>query len=87
MSVVEETLKERGSVYGPFDKESEMVAHIMFTLIGHKPISQINYVAFHTAQMIATKLVRAFNGDITYVDNWHDMAGYATLAEKHFKDI
>lgn len=32
--------------------------------------------------MIAHKIARIVNGDPNYKDNWHDIAGYATLAEE-----
>lgn len=32
--------------------------------------------------MICNKIARAVNGDPQYFDNWRDIAGYATLAEK-----
>jgi hypothetical protein len=33
--------------------------------------------------MIQHKIARILNGDPTYTDNWHDIAGYATLVEQH----
>ena len=32
--------------------------------------------------LIATKLARIITGDPDYSDNWHDIAGYATLVEQ-----
>lgn len=31
--------------------------------------------------VIADKIARVLNGDPNYRDNWHDMQGYAKLAE------
>jgi len=31
--------------------------------------------------MILHKIARILNGDPEYSDNWHDIAGYATLIE------
>ena len=83
MAEIPETLKERNSVYGPFDVEAEMVSSIMEILFKGK-IDEIAPVAYHAIQMIVVKLVRACNGDAAYTDNYHDIAGYATLAEKYF---
>ena len=32
--------------------------------------------------MICNKMARIVNGDPNYIDNWHDIAGYATLVEQ-----
>ena len=32
--------------------------------------------------MITNKMARIVNGDPNYIDNWHDIAGYATLVEQ-----
>lgn len=32
-------------------------------------------------EMIAHKIARILNGDPNYADNWHDIAGYATLID------
>jgi len=32
-------------------------------------------------EMIAHKIGRILNGDPNYADSWHDIAGYAKLAE------
>ena len=37
--------------------------------------------------VIADKVARMLNGDPDYVDNWHDIIGYATLVETRLKSI
>ena len=32
--------------------------------------------------MICNKMARIVNGDPNYIDNWHDICGYATLVEQ-----
>ena len=32
-------------------------------------------------EMIANKIARILNGDPNYAENWHDIAGYATLID------
>ncbi len=32
--------------------------------------------------MMTNKMARIVNGDPNYIDNWHDIAGYATLVEQ-----
>ena len=35
--------------------------------------------------MICSKMARIVNGDFDYIENWHDIAGYATLMERDLK--
>ena len=37
-------------------------------------------------EMIQAKISRIINGDPTYLDNWHDIQGYAKLIETRLKD-
>lgn len=82
MSDVDKTLEERGRTYGEFAK--------------HAAISQRLKSAMHTApnwgllrpdmqealDMIQHKIARILNGDPAFVDNWHDITGYARLVEQ-----
>lgn len=35
--------------------------------------------------MIATKMARIVNGDPDYLDNWHDIQGYAKLVQQELE--
>ena len=35
--------------------------------------------------LIASKIGRMLSGNLNYIDNWHDIAGYATLIENRLK--
>ena len=53
----------------------------------YKCVKKCNYDEMpHTHRMamymIASKMARIVNGDPNYIDNWHDIAGYATLVEQ-----
>ena len=37
-------------------------------------------------EMIQHKVARILNGDPTYADSWHDIAGYAMLVEQLLED-
>jgi hypothetical protein len=37
-------------------------------------------------EMIQHKIARILNGDPDYFDNWHDIAGYATLVAMRLGD-
>ena len=36
--------------------------------------------------MIAVKISRILTGDPSHADNWHDIAGYATLVERRLNN-
>lgn len=81
---VEATLKQRGSVYGSYDKVCSSRVRIMNILKCHyftvnkKEMSEEIAMGFSD---IVLKLVRAA-GKPSYADSFHDLAGYATLMEK-----
>jgi len=83
MTEIASTLKERHNTYGSFGEESKAVVRMLDVLGYLKSTNkqEIPPLVLHATSMILTKLVRAFNGDPTYLDNWHDIAGYATLVE------
>jgi hypothetical protein len=78
---IDATLAERGARYGEF--------------IDHATIAQQLQDAMHAADgwcklapdqkqaltVIADKIARLLNGDPDYLDNWHDIIGYARLVE------
>lgn len=92
MAGIEETLNERGARYG--DRVEQFgVAQAIKELARDRLASNPHYarmafedkrLAVETIDMIATKLSRVICGDPAYADNWHDIAGYATIAKEHF---
>lgn len=77
--MLEIILKERGSRYGSFRDNAEL-AQGLKELIRHWAISRaIGDEQMEALDMIALKISRIVTGDSTYVDNWDDIAGYATL--------
>ena len=77
---VEETLKERGERYGSFDGYAVQLEALKNAV--DLEASCLNCVHKAGMEMILTKIARIMNGDPDYVDNWHDIAGYATLVER-----
>ncbi len=77
---IDETLKQRGSAYGEFIGNATITQTIMKTLVDNakRPLEQFELEALH---MVAHKMSRIVNGQRTKKDNWHDIAGYAKLAE------
>ena len=80
---VEDTLKQRGKIYGDYGKVIATRARIMSLLEAHH--QQVNGTSLPGDIEVALgdivlKLVRGA-GAPNYSDSWHDLAGYATLIE------
>lgn len=78
---VNETLEQRGATHGDFAVNAEISQQLRAALhLG-------NYVDLHPVQrealdMICHKMARICSGNPDEKDHWHDIAGYATLAER-----
>jgi len=88
MPDLKKTLDERKSVYGDYSKLSEFRAELMSKF-------KLQYLEHHEEEMkeidslcifdIVNKLCRlAITPD--HIDSWHDIAGYATIIEKFYKE-
>lgn len=87
---VQETLQERGSRYGDFTDNAVISQHLKQVLQhdGHDVREgwlRCSAVQREALEMIAQKIARILNGDPNYKDNWHDIQGYARLAEERCK--
>lgn len=72
-------LAERGKRYGNFEDQaliSQKLKAIVTSAMGHALFAPDQHEAL---QMFCTKMARIINGDPNYIDNWDDIAGYATL--------
>lgn len=76
---IDETLKERGGVYGDYKEQCEFVDNVMHMI---DPNNRLPPVQRHSLYMIITKVSRIAGGDPWYEDNWTDIAGYARLVER-----
>jgi len=83
----EETLAQRGSRYGEFSSHAKLSQELkrVFSehVIAHGQPEMFNEVIREGLELIFHKIARIGNGDPQYDDNWRDIAGYATLVEKH----
>lgn len=82
---IDETLEQRGNRYGTFEEHSKLSQELfssihMHALMNDKTLSHVHREAL---TMICHKMARIVNGDPNYDDSWRDIAGYATLVEKH----
>ncbi|MEG1232664.1 MAG: DUF6378 domain-containing protein [Acinetobacter sp.] len=77
-SSIADTLNERQSTYGDF-KDVANTTQYLLQMLSTDAMSDVQLEALH---MICSKLARIAHGDPNYKDNWHDIAGYATLVER-----
>ena len=86
---VESTLAERGARYGSFDKHAVIAQSIQTVMRGTDVIETgREYLAPDMQQaltVISDKIARILNGDPAYIDNWHDIQGYARLVEARLR--
>ena len=82
---IESTLVERGSRYGDFKDVATCTQDIIdsMQLCGYDRLPDVHKEALH---MIASKISRILNGDPNYIENWHDIAGYAQLVENYLNE-
>ncbi len=86
MSDVDSTLNERGARYGNYSDVAGTTQQLMAIVESGASYKHLNAEQKTSLFMIFNKIARAVNGDPDYEDNWHDIAGYATLAEKSCAD-
>jgi len=85
---VEDTLKERGAIYGDymggvkFRGQMMMLIKDRHTAVTGKPFTVVEEQCLFDIMMKISRL--AVTPD--HVDSWHDLAGYATLSEGVFND-
>ena len=84
MTDIEKTLNERQSQYGDFSDVAELTQGLLSVMskYGYDDMPNAHKESIH---MIASKLARIVNGDCDYIENWHDISGYATLMERELK--
>ena len=76
------TLAERDKRYGGFINNASIAQRLKFVLRSTERWGGLSYDKREALEMIASKIGRMLSGDPEYVDNWHDIAGYATLVEQ-----
>lgn len=78
---INETLKERGNRYGEFGNHARIAQELKQVMRNTHNWTQLSYDKQESLDMIQHKIARILNGDPNYKDNWHDISGYAKLAE------
>lgn len=81
---VEAILAERGKRYGTFLEHAKIAQQLKCGI--ELALDERSKILAHDQKqaldVICDKIARIINGDPNYVDNWDDIAGYATLVSK-----
>ncbi|MCA8267426.1 DUF6378 domain-containing protein [Burkholderia vietnamiensis] len=81
MPEITETLAERGARYGVFAEHAHIAQALQNAMRTAGGWSKLADDQKQALTVIADKIARMLNGDPDYVDNWHDIIGYAKLVE------
>ena len=82
MSGIDSTLNERGERYGSYSDVAGTTQQLVSIVESGANYEHLNAEQKTSLFMICNKIARAVNGDPQYFDNYRDIAGYATLAER-----
>jgi hypothetical protein len=86
MTDVKATLAERGARYGKFKDHARISQEIKRVMKNTDGWNNLGATGREALEMIAHKIARVLNGDPTYIDNWVDIAGYATLVAERLEE-
>jgi hypothetical protein len=78
---IEDTLNERGSRYGDFRGDATIAQALKEVLRAGPSWGRMKPWHREALEHICTKLARITHGDPDYIDNYEDIAGYATLVK------
>jgi hypothetical protein len=81
-SSLENTLNERGQQYGNFSNQAEIAQKLKGVVYAEEGYERLSSAHREALDIILHKISRIINGNPNYVDNWHDIAGYATLIQQ-----
>jgi hypothetical protein len=82
---IDETLTERQSQYGDFDKHAEITQRIKRAMTDSANWTNLDDDKKECLEMVAHKIGRILNGDPNFHDSWLDIIGYVTLIERDLR--
>lgn len=85
-TTIETTLAERGARYGVFADHARICQGIKHSMSMHHGWNRLADDQKQALEVIADKIARMLNGDPNYLDNWHDIIGYAKLVEDRLRE-
>lgn len=80
-NTIETTLAERGARYGKFSEHAVIAQAIQNAMRKPEGWNRLAPDQKQALTVMADKIARMLNGDPDYIDNWHDIIGYAKLVE------
>jgi len=84
---INEITEARGNIYGDFRVQFELAQTLKNSCKIYTNYTILNPVQKECLDMILHKISRIIVGDPFYLDNWVDIQGYASLAEKEIRQI
>jgi hypothetical protein len=81
------TLAARGARYGSFADQAVIAERLVSGMTAAPGWDRLDPDMKEALRVIANKTARILNGDPSYSDSWHDIAGYATLVDVRLKGI
>lgn len=85
LNSVEATLADRQGKYGDFAEVARLSNEIRGAIFDGEAYPRLSVEHTEVLILISLKIARIVCGDPNLKDNWHDIAGYATLAERACK--
>lgn len=80
-STVANTLAMRQKTYGTFLENATIAQLLKRTLRTSDNFNRLRPDQRQALDVICDKMARILSGDPDYIDNWHDIQGYAMLVE------
>ena len=87
MTAIEQTLEEHGPRYGCFLDHATICQSLKEVMQGVAGWERLQADQKQALEVIADKIARILNGDPDYLDNWHDIQGYAKLVEDRLGEL
>lgn len=86
-SHVDEIIDQRASVYGEFARVAKFSCDFKSLLerFQSEADCRLTYDQKESMHMIMHKIARIISGNPNYIDNWDDIAGYATLVANRLR--
>ena len=84
---IDAVLAERGKRYGKFEDHAKISQSLQAIMRrANSSWDKMQPDQREALEMIAHKIARILNGDPDYLDNWVDIAGYATLVVNRLQE-
>jgi len=77
---IDTTLAQRQETHGDFTENAE-AAQMLKRTVKTFATQKLSVVQLEALDNICQKIARIITGNPNHSDSWHDIAGYATLAE------